>query len=164
MPHRQCSSEQWCERVPAELITIIIIFLRLTLPFDGWWRPLIVLLFFFVVVLVLVFFSYFFFFFFPAYSFSPSLPFPCMYVCSLLLSTKIGDTTLRLYMLRTGEIDIHTHTRARARVSLACELSCIAYKHREICFFLLSSSSHSHLCSLSSCVLACVCDGVVYAY
>jgi hypothetical protein len=57
-------------------------------------------------------------------------------------------------MLRTEEIDIHT------RVSLACELSCIAYKHIEICFFLLSSSSHSHLCSLSSCVLMCDGGGV----
>jgi len=57
-------------------------------------------------------------------------------------------------MLRTGEIDIHT------RVSLACELSCIAYKHIEICFFLLSLSSHSHLCSLSSCVLMCDGGGV----
>ena len=35
-------------------------------------------------------------------------------------------------MLRTGEIDIST------RIVLACELSCIAYKHGEICFFLLS--------------------------
>lgn len=73
-------------------------------------------------------------------------------VCSLLLSTKIGDTIL--YILRTGEIDINT------RDSLACELSCIAYKHIEICFFLLSSSSHSHLCSLSSCVLMCGGGGV----
>ncbi len=115
----------------AKLITIIIIFLELTLPFDGWWRPLIVLLFFF--------------FFFPLSLFS--------YVCSLLLSTK-NRWHYTLYVLRTGEIDIDT------RVSLACELSCIAYKRIEICFFLLSSSSHSHSCSLSSCVLMCDGGGV----
>lgn len=38
--------EHRCRRVPVELLTIIIIFLSLTLPFDGWWRPLIVLLLF----------------------------------------------------------------------------------------------------------------------
>ncbi len=124
--------EHWCRRVPEELITIIIIFLQFTIAFDGWWRPLIVLLLFF-----------------PTRSFSLFFP---ICVWSLLLSTKIGDTTL--YILRTGEIDIYT------RVSLACELSCIAYKHIEICFFLLSSSSHSHLCSLSSCVLMCDGGGV----
>lgn len=38
--------EHRCRRVPVELLTIIIIFLSLTLPFDGWWRLLIVLLLF----------------------------------------------------------------------------------------------------------------------
>ena len=59
----------------------------------------------------------------------------------LLLSTKIGDTLLsparaRCVYAAAKRRNRHIHTRISLARSLACELSWIASKHGEICFFL----------------------------
>ena len=125
--------EHRCRGVPVELLTIIIIF---SLAYSSFWR------------LVAPIDS-------PSSSSSSFLSF-LFDVCSLLLSTKIGDTTL--YMLRTEEIDIHTRARlARLRIELYSLQTC-----RNLFLSSLFIVSFSFVFSFF--LRSYVCDGVVYAY
>lgn len=98
--------EHWWRKVPAELITIIIIFLQFTLPFDGWQCLLIVLFF-----LLLLSSS-------SSLSLSRSSCFLCM--CARCCCRQKSVTLYSIYA--ANRRNQHTHTRlARLRIEL-CSL------------------------------------------